>query len=132
MEITKLSDIMTVVKRSAKFRTEVASKRQLALRTAMTTKEEIIRALKERLGEIRQRFGVSRISLFGSVVRGEARHDSDIDVLVVFEGKATFDAFMDLKFYLEDLLGARVDLVTDSALRPQMRLAIEGELVDVA
>jgi predicted nucleotidyltransferase len=39
---------------------------------------------------------------------------------------------MDLKFYLEDLLGARVDLVTDSALRPQMRLAIERELVDVA
>jgi predicted nucleotidyltransferase len=98
----------------------------------MTTKEEVIRALKERLGEIQQRFGVSRISLFGSVVRGEARHDSDIDVLVVFESKATFDAFMDLKFYLEDLLGARVDLVTDDALRPQMRLAIEGELVDVA
>jgi predicted nucleotidyltransferase len=132
MEILKLSDIMTIVKRRAKFRTEVAFKLRLALRTAMTTREEIIRALKERLGEIQQRFGVSRISLFGSVVRGEARHDSDIDVLVVFEGKATFDAFMDLKFYLEDLLGARVDLVTDSALRPQMRLAIERELVDVA
>lgn len=98
----------------------------------MTTKEEVIGALKERLGEIQQRFGVSKISLFGSVVRGEARHNSDIDVLVVFESKATFDAFMDLKFYLEDLLGARVDLVTDSALRPQLRLAIEGELVDVA
>jgi hypothetical protein len=53
-------------------------------------------------------------------------------VLVVFEGKPTFDAFMDLLFYLEDLLGARVDLVTDNALRPQVRQAIEGELVDVA
>lgn len=96
------------------------------------TKEEVISVLRGRLGEIRLRFGVARISLFGSVVRGEARHDGDIDVLVVFEGKATFDAFMDLKFYLEDLLGTRVDLVTDSALRPQVRRAIEGELVHVA
>jgi uncharacterized protein len=95
------------------------------------TREEIITVLKDRLGEIRRRFAVRSISLFGSVVRGEARQDSDIDVLVVFEGKPTFDAFMDLKFYLEDLLGARVDLVTENALRPQVRRAIEGELLDV-
>jgi predicted nucleotidyltransferase len=96
------------------------------------TREEIIAVLRGRLKEIRRRFSVRSISLFGSVVRGEARRDSDIDVLVVFEGKATFDAFMDLKFYLEELLAARVDLVTDNALRPQVRRAIEGELVDVA
>ncbi len=66
------------------------------------------------------------------MARNEARPGSDIDVLVVFEGKPTFDAFMDLKFYLEDLLGAPVDLVTDQALRPQVRQAIQGELVDVA
>lgn len=52
-------------------------------------------------------------------------------MLVVFEGKPTFDAFMDLKFYLENLLGARVDPVAENALRPQVRRAIEGELVDV-
>jgi predicted nucleotidyltransferase len=96
------------------------------------TREEVVAVLKDRLGEIRQRFSVRSISLFGSVVRGEARHDSDIDVLVVFEGKPTFDAFMDLQFYLEDLLGARVDLVTENALRPQVRRAIEGELLNVA
>jgi predicted nucleotidyltransferase len=96
------------------------------------TREEVITVLKNRLGEIRQRFSVRSISLFGSVVRGEATHDSDIDVLVAFEGKPTFDAFRDLQFYLEDLLGARVDLVTDNALRPQVRRAIAGELVDVA
>ena len=96
------------------------------------TREEIITVLKDRLAEIRQRFSVRSISLFGSVVRGEARHDSDIDVLVVFEGKPTFDAFMDLQFYLEDLFGARVDLVTENALRPQVRRAIEGELLNVA
>lgn len=96
------------------------------------TREEVVAVLKDRLEEIRQRFSVRSISLFGSVVRGEARHDSDIDVLVVFEGKPTFDAFMDLQFYLEDLLGARVDLVTENALRPQVRRAIEGELLNVA
>ncbi len=96
------------------------------------TREEIITVLRGRLEEMQQRFSVRSISLFGSVARGQARHDSDIDLLVVFEGKPTFDAFMDLQFYLEDLLGARVDLVTDNALRPQVRRAIEGELVDVA
>jgi hypothetical protein len=96
------------------------------------TREEIITVLKDRLEEIQQRFLVRSSSLFGSVVRGEAKHDSDIDVLVAFEGKPTFDAFMDLQFYLEDLLGARVDLVTENALRPQVRRAIEGELLNVA
>jgi len=96
------------------------------------TREEVVAVLKDRLEVIRQKFSVRSISLFGSVVRGEARHDSDIDVLVVFEGKPTFDAFMDLQFYLEDLLGARVDLVTEKALRPQVRQAIEGELLNVA
>jgi predicted nucleotidyltransferase len=96
------------------------------------TRAEIITVLRDRLGEVRQRFRVRSISLFGSVARGEARHDSDIDVLVVFEGKPTFDAFMDLQFYLEELLGMKVDLVTEDALRPRMRRAIEGELVDVA
>lgn len=96
------------------------------------TREQVIRILGERRADIRRQFSVRRLALFGSVVRNEARPGSDIDVLVVFEGKPTFDAFMDLKFYLEDLLGVPVDLVTDQALRPQVRRAIKGELVDVA
>jgi predicted nucleotidyltransferase len=56
------------------------------------TREEIITVLKGRLEEIRRRFSVRSISLFGSVVRGQARPDSDIDVLVILEGKPTFDA----------------------------------------
>jgi len=55
-----------------------------------------------------------------------------VDVLVVFDRKATFDLFMDLKFYLEELLGTGVDLVTDKALRPQIRRTIEQEMIDVA
>ena len=95
-------------------------------------KEQVIEILGEHLADMRRRFSVRRLSLFGSVARDDAAPGSDVDVLVVFEGKPTFDAFMDLKFYLEDLLGVQVDLVTDKAMRPQVRQAIEGELVYVA
>jgi len=98
---------------------------------AMTT-HEIIERLSGRLSEVRRTFSVQRLALFGSAARDEAGQASDIDVLVVFQGTPTFDAFMDLKFYLEDLLGKPVDLVTDKALRPQVRCAIETELIDVA
>ena len=99
---------------------------------ACMTKQEITQRLSERLDEMRRRFAVRRLALFGSAVRDQMSEASDIDVLVAFNGKATFDVFMDLKFYLEDLLGVPVDLVTDNALRPQVRNAIEGELIDVA
>ncbi len=95
-------------------------------------KQVILTQLTDRMEEIRQRFSVRRLSVFGSVVRGEASEGSDVDVLVVFDRKATFDLFMDLKFYLEELLGTGVDLVTDKALRPQVRRTIEQEMVDVA
>jgi predicted nucleotidyltransferase len=55
-----------------------------------------------------------------------------VDVLVAFKQKATFDLFMDLKFYLEELLGRGVDLVTDKAIRPQVRRAIDQEMINVA
>jgi len=87
-----------------------------------------IRAHKARLDEL----GVSALSLFGSVARGEAGPDSDVDFLVVFDGPATFDRFMDLELFLEDLLGRRVDLVTDKAMRPRVRAGVEGELLRVA
>jgi hypothetical protein len=79
---------------------------------------------------IKTRFGVKNIGIFGSFARGEERSDSDIDVLVDFEdGKKTFDNYMDLKFYLEELLGRKVDLVTVNALRPQLKTAILRETV---
>ena len=56
----------------------------------------------------------------------------DVDVLVVFEGRADFDRFMDLKLYLEDLINMKVDLVTQEALRPQFRSGIEQEAIHVA
>ena len=95
-------------------------------------KQFVLTQLTGRVEEIRRRFSVKKLSIFGSVVRDEASDSSDVDVLVVFDRPATFDIFMDLKFYLEELLGMGVDLVTDKALRPQIRRAIEQEMVDVA
>jgi predicted nucleotidyltransferase len=93
---------------------------------------EVLDALSEKSGDIRERFGVLSLRLFGSVARGEAAPGSDIDVLVDFGGPPTFDQYMDLKFFLEDLLQAKVDLVTVSGLRPRLRPRIEEEAIRVA
>lgn len=88
--------------------------------------------LADLLPAIRRNFGVHRLALFGSTARDEASPGSDLDVLVDFEGRATFDSFMGLKLYLQDQLGCRVDLVTRAALKPRMRPIVEREAVDVA
>lgn len=95
-------------------------------------KHAALTRLKDSAEEIRQHFSVKSLSVFGSIARDETTDNSDVDVLVVFDQKASFDVFMDLKFYLEELLGTGVDLVTDKALRPQVRKAIEQELINVA
>ena len=81
--------------------------------------------LLELLPELRVRFGVRDLSVFGSVARDEATAASDIDLLVDFEGPATFDGFMGLKLFLEDTLGVKVDLVTRAALKPRLKSRIE-------
>ena len=95
------------------------------------TREDTLRLLAHHGAEIRRRFAVRDLALFGSLARGEARADSDIDILVDFEGRADFDRFMDLKFFLEELLDTPVDLVTRKGLRPQLRPSIEREAVHV-
>jgi len=81
--------------------------------------------------ELHRRFGVVDLALFGSTLRGEARPDSDVDVLVRFDGPATSARYFGVQFYLEDLLGAPVDLVTDKALREELRHIVEREAVHV-
>lgn len=76
-------------------------------------------------------YGVTRLALFGSTVRDTARVDSDIDILVSFDGPATSERYFGVQFYLEDLFGCPVDLVTDKALRPELRPFIEQEAVHV-
>ena len=77
------------------------------------------------------RLGVESLSTFNSVARGEERPDSDVDILVEFEGRTTFDRFMDTKFYLEEIPGYKVDLVTPQAIKPRMKPYIMQDLVHV-
>jgi predicted nucleotidyltransferase len=79
----------------------------------------VIEILRSREFEIRKRFGVKRIGVFGSFARGEEKDTSDVDILVEFE-KPTFDNFMNLAFFLEDLFQRRVDLVTPNSLSPHL------------
>ena len=95
-------------------------------------KQNALHLLQDHKETIRQHFGVRHLSLFGSTVRDEAREDSDVDVLVEFDGPATADRYFGLQFYLEDLFGCPVDLVTDKALRPELRPYIEKEAIRVA
>lgn len=85
-----------------------------------------------RRDEIIHRFGVRSLALFGSVARDEAGPDSDVDVLVEFEGPTTFDGHMGLLVFLEDLLGRRVDVVTAKGIKPRLRPLIDQDLVRVA
>jgi predicted nucleotidyltransferase len=94
--------------------------------------EEALRILREHAGELKQTFGISTLALFGSVARGEAGAESDVDVLVEFIGEPTFSGYMDLKLRLETIFGRRVDLVTRSGLRPRARPYVEQDLVHVA
>lgn len=88
---------------------------------------QILHAHKARLDQ----FGITSLAIFGSVARDEAGAQSDVDILVEFAGAATFDRYMDLKIYLEDLLGMPIDLATRQALKPRIRTAIEREAINV-
>lgn len=89
-----------------------------------------IEILKGHENAIRERYHVRRIGVFGSFARGDEKEGSDIDVLVDLEEEyETFDNYMDLKFFLEDLFGRKVDLVTVDALRPQLKDDILREVV---
>jgi len=94
-------------------------------------RNETLELLRQHKAELMKRYDVSQLSLFGSTVRNQARVDSDIDILVSFNGAATSKRYFGVQFYLEDLLGQSVDLVTDKALRAELRPYIEKEAVHV-
>ena len=94
-------------------------------------KEQALALLRDHKTILGQRFGVAAIALFGSTARGEAAPDSDLDVLVRFDGPATSKRYFGVQFYLEDLTGLSIDLVTDNALRPELRPYVEREAIHV-
>jgi predicted nucleotidyltransferase len=85
---------------------------------SVRNKEEVLRIIRNHQQEIR-RFGVRRCGFFGSFVREQNTEQSDIDILVEFEpDQKTFDNYMQLAFFLEEILGRDVDLVTVESLSP--------------
>lgn len=100
-------------------------------RLAGMNRQLAIELLSAHKAVLATRFGVLDLALFGSTARNTAGADSDVDLLVEFDGPATSDKYFGVQFYLEDLLGQRVDLVTQKALRPEFRPFIESEAVHV-
>jgi predicted nucleotidyltransferase len=94
-------------------------------------RDEVLRILESHTADLR-RFGVKSLRLFGSVARDEAADGSDVDLLVDFEEPPGFSSFMKLRIFLEDLLGTRVDLVTENGLRDRVRPYVEKEAIRVA
>lgn len=93
----------------------------------------ITEKLKNHLVEITTRFKVKEIGVFGSRIKGEAKKGSDIDVLVEFQKKdKTFDNYMELKFFLEELFNCKVDLVLKSALKEEIKPYILPEVIYVS
>lgn len=88
----------------------------------------ILNLIKEHEHEIKDKYSVHKIGVFGSYARGEEKESSDIDILVEFD-ESTLHNFMGLVFYLEELFGKEVHLVTNNALSPYMRPNIEKEVV---
>ncbi len=94
-------------------------------------RQTVLTLLAQSKPELKVRFGVARLALFGSTARDAAGTMSDVDILVAFDGPATSKRYFGLQFYLEDLLGCPVDLVTEKSLRPELRPYIEQERVNV-
>ena len=86
-------------------------------------RDEILETLRTHRDELRKRFGVKSLAVFGSVARGEAKPESDVDIVVEFNPQAHVGLFkmVELKEFLEKVLGCPVDVVTLDGLRPWMR-----------
>jgi len=94
-------------------------------------REDVLRILADSRVET-EKFGVRSLWIFGSVARDEAGPGSDVDVLVEFERSPSFNQYMGLKVFLEDLLAVPVDLATVKALKSCLRPRVESEAIRVA
>jgi uncharacterized protein len=92
-------------------------------------RDDIVNILRVQM--VRSRFGIQSLFLFGSAARNEATQESDLDFIVNFDGTVTFDRYMDLKIFLEDLLDKKIDLAIEETLKPQIRAKILEEAIDV-
>lgn len=94
----------------------------------MMDKKDIIEIIKNRKSELALRYGVRRLGLFGSYVKNQQRKQSDVDILVQFSRDIDLFDFIDLREYLESQLNTKVDLVMESALKPNLGKRILAEV----
>ncbi|MDI6884765.1 MAG: nucleotidyltransferase family protein [archaeon] len=92
---------------------------------------DIMKTLAAHKEELQQRYKVKEIDIFGSVVRGEQKGTSDVDILVEFENPIGFFTFLELEEYLSNLLGLKVDLVPKKALKPNIGRYILQEVIPI-
>jgi len=97
----------------------------------MKTLAEIRVILHSHESALRRRFGITELSVFGSVVRGEADEDSDVDILATFSVPVGLLKLIDAEYYLSDLLGSKVDLIPSDEVRPELQDRIFREAVPV-
>lgn len=95
------------------------------------TKQEIIDFLKNHKTELEQRFGVIKLGLSGSYARDEANSESDIDIIVEIDSNNKFRSFFYLLYFLQDSFGKKIDLATESSLKPIVRNTIMKDIVYV-
>jgi predicted nucleotidyltransferase/antitoxin component of MazEF toxin-antitoxin module len=97
----------------------------------MKTHAEIRAILHAHAKELRRRYGLVNMAVFGSVVRDEAREGSDVDILTGFERPISLLTLVEAEYYLGDLLGVKVDLVPARSVRPELKERILGEAVPI-
>jgi len=91
--------------------------------------EEIKKVLKDVEDIVRREFKAEIVGIFGSFAKGEEREDSDIDLLVRFQRGATLFDLVGLADFLEERLGRKVDVISERALRDEIREQVMGEIV---
>lgn len=97
----------------------------------MKTFHEIRTILHAHDSDLRSQYGITGLSVFGSVVRGEAREDSDVDILATFDQPVGLLKLIDAEYYLSDLLGSKVDLIPVDEVRPELKEQIYNEAVPI-
>jgi predicted nucleotidyltransferase len=96
------------------------------------SKAELLALLGGQKETLKRRYAVKSLAIFGSAARDALAATSDVDLLVEFDTAPGFDGYMDLKFFLEELIGRPVDLVTRDGLRAELRASVEREAIHVA
>lgn len=94
--------------------------------------QSILELLKLEKDLLKKDFGVDEIAIFGSYARHEEKSQSDLDIMVLLkEGYSTFDNYLELQFYLEDILEIKIDLITQRSIRKELKESILKEAVYV-